>query len=156
MYKPIVSLVFLSFGLAGCAANQTVPVANLTADNSHAFQASAGAGVGAGVAASAGASASAESLAVAPVNVSVRYVEMSQPTVCEQVRRPGSRIILEHRCYTPDADPENDSYRQQMVYEQVEMIRREQEEMQRIMREREEAMRRAAMEQMMRDSMRNR
>ncbi len=152
MYKPIVSLVFLSFGLAGCAANQTVPVANLTADNSYAFQTSAGAGVGAGV----GAGAGTESLAVAPVNVSVRYVEMSQPTVCEQVRRPGSRIILEHRCYTPDADPENDSYRQQMVYEQVEMIRREQEEMQRIMREREEAMRRAAMEQMMRDSMRNR
>lgn len=142
MYKPIVSLVLLPLGLAGCAANQNLPVANFAADGGFAVQESA--------------AASAEGEAVAAVVDSVSLSEMSQPTICEDIRRPGSRIVIERRCYTPDANPEYDAYRQQMVYQQIEMLRREQEEMERAMREREEAMRRAAIEQMMRDSMRGR
>jgi hypothetical protein len=142
MYKPIVSLVFLPLGLAGCATNQDLPVANYAADGGLTVQESA--------------AASAEGGAVAAVDDSVSLTEMSQRTVCEDIRRPGSRIVIERRCYTPDANPEYDAQRQHMVYQQLEMLRREQEEMERMARERDEAMRRAAMEQAMRSSMQSR
>jgi hypothetical protein len=142
MYKPIVSVFFLPLGLAGCATHQDLPAANFAADGGLTVQESA--------------AASAEGGAVAAVDDSVSLNDMSRPTICEDIRRPGSRIVVERRCYTPDANPEYDAHRQHMVYQQIEMLRREQEEMERMAREREEASRRAAMEQAMRGSMQSR
>lgn len=80
MYKPIVSLVLLPLCLAGCAANQSLPIANSAADGSHAVPGTAAA------------------------DITVDYSDMNQPTVCRDIRRPESRIIVERQCYTPDAD----------------------------------------------------
>jgi hypothetical protein len=139
MYKRIVSLVLLPLALAGCAANQNLPIANFAADGGPAVQETA-----------------AASAASPAVDLAVNYSEMNQPTVCQDIRRPGSRIIVERRCYTPDAEPEDTAYQQQMVLQQVERFRREQEEMERAMRERDEAIRRAGIEQAMRNAMRGR
>lgn len=63
--------------------------------------------------------------------------EFDQPTKCEEITRPGSRIVIATHCYTPDPnDPLAEAERQQALLVREE-LRREQENFERMERERE-------------------
>ena len=105
-----------SASLAGCAASTPTPEPELVAAPAHE-------------------SSSPEEFAPEEVET-VDVAELDQKTVCEQIKRPGSRIVVETRCYTPDARS-NDAAVKEEVERVKEILRREQENLERQQRERE-------------------
>jgi hypothetical protein len=139
MYARYMSLVLLPI-LAGCAATQTPPASLQSESTATARQSES-------TLRAEGSSAMPAAAVAATGSVNVQ--ELSQRTVCEQIRRPGSRIVIANRCYTPDANPEGDARRAELVRQQMDELRREQEAMERMAleREREMARQRALMMQ---------
>lgn len=58
---------------------------------------------------------------------SVDVAAYAQRTVCEQIKHPGSRIVIGERCYTLDQSPATEEARREMVRLQVEQLRKDQE-----------------------------
>lgn len=79
---------------------------------------------------------SADSVSVTP-EVTIDVTGDSAETVCENLTRPGSRIVVERRCYTADSNDPTLALQRERVRAQIEMLRHEQEELQRRQRNRD-------------------
>jgi hypothetical protein len=73
--------------------------------------------------------------------------DLGQRTVCEQIKLPGSRIVVENRCSTSNVNDRSEAklaaQRKEYTQLQIETLRREQDNMERMQREREMARERA-------------
>lgn len=82
----------------------------------------------------------------------VEISDFAEVTICEEIKRPGSRIVVGEYCYTQDPRMAavEDELRKQEVLLVQEQMRREQENMERMQRELEMARQRSMIERSMR------
>jgi hypothetical protein len=133
MYRYCIACMVLA-SLGGCAANLPGPEPPVSAIGVAATAAQPSAFVG-----------QVQALAAPVPAASVDIKDFEGKTICESITAPGSRMVVEKRCYTPSKNDKEAAARAENTRAQIANMRREQEMREQMQRQVEMDRQRAAM-----------